>query len=86
MCWSGSIRPTPGLRWRRPRRIWTGNAPRQGLVANDGSLAAQIAAREADEQRAAAQLAAAEADFARAKIDLSRREAPSRPVRFPARS
>ena len=46
-----------------------------GFVANDGSLAAQIAAREADEQRAAAQLAAAEADFARAKIDLSRREA-----------
>ena len=47
----------------------------KGFVANDGSLAAQIAAREADEQRAAAQLAAAEADFARAKIDLSRREA-----------
>ena len=47
----------------------------KGFVANDGSLAAQIAAREADEQRAAAQLAAAEADFARVKIDLSRREA-----------
>lgn len=47
----------------------------KGFVANDGSLAAQIAARDADEQRAAAQRAAAEADVARAKIDLSRREA-----------
>ena len=47
----------------------------KGFVANDGSLAAQIAARDADEQRAAAQRAAAEADVARAKFDLSRREA-----------
>ena len=47
----------------------------RGYVANDGGLAAQIAAREADEKRAAAQLAAAEADFERAKIDLQRREA-----------
>ena len=47
----------------------------KGFVANDGSLKAQIAAREADEQRAAAQLSAAEADFERAKIDLKRREA-----------
>lgn len=47
----------------------------KGYVANDGSLAAQIAAREADEKRAAAALSAAEADFERAKIDLTRREA-----------
>lgn len=47
----------------------------RGYVANDGGLAAQIAAREADEKRAAAQLAGAEADFERAKIDLQRREA-----------
>ncbi len=47
----------------------------KGFVANDGSLAAQIAAREADEKRAAAALKAAEADFERARIDLSRREA-----------
>lgn len=47
----------------------------RGYVATDGSLAAQIAAREADEKRAAAQLKAAEADFERAKIDLQRREA-----------
>lgn len=47
----------------------------RGYVANDNGLAAQIAARAADEQRAAAQLASAEADFERAKIDLQRREA-----------
>lgn len=47
----------------------------KGFVANDGSLSAQIAAREADEKRAAAQLGSAEADFERAKIDLRRREA-----------
>lgn len=47
----------------------------KGYVATDGSLAAQITAREADERRAAAQLAAAEADFKRARIDLTRREA-----------
>ena len=47
----------------------------KGYVATDGGLAAQIAAREADEKRAAAQLASAEADFERAKIDLQRREA-----------
>lgn len=46
----------------------------KGYVATDGSLAAQINARLADERRAAAQLQAAEADFERAKIDLSRRE------------
>ncbi len=47
----------------------------RGFVANDSSLQAQIAARQADEVRAAAQLAAARADFERAKIDLERRQA-----------
>ena len=47
----------------------------RGYVANDGGLAAQIAARSADEKRASAQLASAEADFERAKIDLQRRAA-----------
>lgn len=47
----------------------------KGFVANDSSLSAQIAARDADEKRAAAQLSSAEADFERAKIDLKRREA-----------
>ena len=46
----------------------------KGYVATDGSLAAQIAARVADERRTAAQLQAAEADFERAKIDLARRQ------------
>lgn len=46
----------------------------KGFVANDGSLNAQIAARDADEKRAAAQLRSAEADFERAQIDLKRRE------------
>ena len=47
----------------------------KGYVANDSGLTAQIAAREADEQRAAALLVSAEADFERAKIDLQRRQA-----------
>lgn len=47
----------------------------KGFVANDSSLSAQIAARDADEKRAAAQLSSAEADFQRAIIDLKRREA-----------
>ncbi|WP_018605022.1 HlyD family secretion protein [Uliginosibacterium gangwonense] len=47
----------------------------RGFEANDSSLKAQIAARDADEQRAAAQLSSAEADFERAHIDLMRREA-----------
>jgi membrane fusion protein (multidrug efflux system) len=47
----------------------------KGYVANDGGLAAQIAARSADEKRAEAQLTSAEADFQRAKVDLQRREA-----------
>jgi membrane fusion protein, multidrug efflux system len=46
----------------------------RGYVANDDSLAAQIAARTSEEKRAEAQLAAASADFDRAKIDLDRRE------------
>ena len=47
----------------------------RGYVANDQSLAAQIAARVSDEKRAAAQLGSATADFERAQVDLSRREA-----------
>jgi len=47
----------------------------KSYVANDSSLGAQINARESDERRAAAQMAAAQADFDRAKLDLSRREA-----------
>src|SRR6185503_4750079 len=47
----------------------------RGYVANDTSLAAQIAARVSDEKRAAAQLDSATADFERAQVDLSRREA-----------
>lgn len=47
----------------------------RGYQATDSGLAAQIAARAADEQRAAAQLASAESDFERARIDLQRREA-----------
>jgi len=47
----------------------------RGYVANDGSLAAQIAARTSEEKRAAAQLVGATADYDRAKIDLNRREA-----------
>jgi membrane fusion protein (multidrug efflux system) len=47
----------------------------RGFQANDTGLAAQIAARDADEQRAAAQLASAGSDFERAGIDLKRREA-----------
>ncbi len=47
----------------------------RGYQATDTGLAAQIAAREADEQRAVAQLASAQSDFERADIDLKRREA-----------
>lgn len=46
----------------------------KGYVATDSGLAAQIAARQADEKRAEAQQTSAEADFERAKIDLQRRE------------
>ena len=47
----------------------------KGYAANDDSLSAQIAARDADEKRAQAQLVAAQADFERAHIDLEWREA-----------
>ncbi|MDM0113998.1 HlyD family secretion protein [Variovorax sp. J22R133] len=47
----------------------------RGYVASDSSLAAQIAARASDQQRAAAQVASAQADFERARVDLSRRQA-----------
>ncbi|KFZ37509.1 hemolysin D [Shewanella mangrovi] len=46
----------------------------QGYIASDEGLAALVAAREADQQRAAAQLTIAQADFARATLDLKRRE------------
>ena len=47
----------------------------RGYIANDQSLAAQIAARESDQKRAAAQVEAAIADYDRAQVDLNRREA-----------
>ncbi|WP_201722756.1 HlyD family efflux transporter periplasmic adaptor subunit [Caulobacter sp. BP25] len=47
----------------------------RGYLATDDSLAAQIAAREADQSRAAASLASAQADLERARIDLGRRKA-----------
>jgi membrane fusion protein (multidrug efflux system) len=47
----------------------------RGYVANDSSLAAQIASRVSEEQRVAAQLTAARADFERAEVDLERRKA-----------
>ena len=47
----------------------------RGYVANDQSLAAQIAARASEQKRAVAQVASAQADFERAQVDLARREA-----------
>ncbi|MEJ8825826.1 HlyD family secretion protein [Variovorax humicola] len=47
----------------------------RGYVASDTSLAAQIAARASDQQRAAAQVASAQADLERARVDLARRQA-----------
>jgi membrane fusion protein, multidrug efflux system len=47
----------------------------RGYVANDQSLAAQIAARASDEKRAAAQVESAIADYDRAELDLTRRQA-----------
>lgn len=47
----------------------------RGYQATDTGLAAQIVAREAEEQRAVAQLTSAQADYERADIDLKRREA-----------
>jgi membrane fusion protein (multidrug efflux system) len=47
----------------------------QGYFANDTGFAAQVAAREAEQQRAAAQVESAAADLKRAQIDLQRRQA-----------
>ncbi|MEA1674258.1 HlyD family secretion protein [Nitrospirillum sp. BR 11163] len=47
----------------------------RGYFANDGALAAQVAAREADSARAEAQLTSAQADYDRARVDLDRRKA-----------
>jgi membrane fusion protein (multidrug efflux system) len=47
----------------------------QGLHATDNGLAAQIAARAADQGKAAAAVVAAEADLQKAGIDLRRRQA-----------
>jgi membrane fusion protein (multidrug efflux system) len=47
----------------------------RGYVANDSSLAAQIASRVSEQQRVAAQLTAARADLERADVDLKRRKA-----------
>jgi len=47
----------------------------RGMQATDSGLAAQIAARDADETRAVAQLQSSQADFERASIDLQRRQA-----------
>jgi membrane fusion protein (multidrug efflux system) len=47
----------------------------RGLSATDNGLAAQIAARAADETRATASLASARADVEKAGVDLKRREA-----------
>jgi len=46
----------------------------RGYIANDESLAAQIASRVSEEKRADAQIAAASADLERAQKDLARRE------------
>ena len=47
----------------------------RGLVATDGGLGAQIAARTADQARADAQVAAAQSELDKARLDLDRREA-----------
>ena len=47
----------------------------KGIVANDGSLEAQVSARHEDERRAEAQLTAARSDYEKGRIDLQRREA-----------
>lgn len=47
----------------------------RGYLATDASLAAQVAARSADEKKAAATLESAEADLERARVDLGRRQA-----------
>jgi membrane fusion protein (multidrug efflux system) len=45
----------------------------EGWFANDGALAAQVEARQADQARAAAQTRSAGADLARAKLEYERR-------------
>ncbi|HWW05344.1 HlyD family secretion protein [Collimonas sp.] len=47
----------------------------QSYFANDAGLAAQVLAREAEQNRAAAQVLSAQADLQRAGLDLHRREA-----------
>jgi len=47
----------------------------EGYFLNDQTLLAQIAARQADLQRATAEVNAAQADYERASIDLKRRQA-----------
>jgi len=47
----------------------------RGYLATDQSLSAQIAARDADENRAAATLTGAQADLDRTRVDLDRRKA-----------
>jgi membrane fusion protein (multidrug efflux system) len=47
----------------------------QGYLANDDALAAQVAARAAEQNEAAAQVATAQSNLARAKVDLDRRKA-----------
>ncbi|WP_211461764.1 HlyD family secretion protein [Collimonas silvisoli] len=47
----------------------------QSYFANDAGLAAQVLAREAEQNRAAAQVLSAQADLQRAELDLHRREA-----------
>ncbi|SFK39641.1 HlyD family efflux transporter periplasmic adaptor subunit [Caulobacter sp. UNC279MFTsu5.1] len=47
----------------------------RGYLATDRSLSAQIAARDADENRAAATLTGAQADLDRTRVDLDRRKA-----------
>lgn len=47
----------------------------RGLLATDGGLGAQIAARDADGAQASARVAAARADLERARVDYERRQA-----------
>lgn len=47
----------------------------RGLLATDGGLGAQVAARDADGAQASARVAAARADLERARVDYERRQA-----------
>ena len=76
MSWWCSTTPTPG--WRSPQaEAALGQAERRvrGYFANDEALAAQVAARGADQARAAADVLAAQSALERARIDFSRRQA-----------